>query len=135
MRPSAPMSAQIHRVRRLIGEHLAEPGPATVPVAALTAAVRTPRSAVYVTWDSRGRCRYVGSVHRPAARAAVADRLAEHARIPARRRTWYAVTVFPLLDGVTVDLVRHHEGWAAYALDPLDGSAHPAAGMQVPGLN
>jgi len=126
------MSEQIRRVRRLIGEYLTDTGPATVTVAALHAAMRTPRSAVYVTWDSRGRCRYVGSVHRPAARTAIRDRLGEHARIPLRRTSWYAVTVFPLRDDVTVDVVRHHEGWVAYALDPLDGSGHPVAAMQAP---
>lgn len=84
-----------------------------------------PRSAVYIAWDTRGRCRYVGSVRRPQSRSAVRARLKEHMTHADRRSTWYAVTVVPLCDDLTTDQVRHCEGLVARLLCPTDGTAHP----------
>jgi len=96
----------------------------TVP--ALRQVTRTPASAVYVAWDVRGRCRYVGSVRRPQSRAAVRDRLGEHlADGDQRKAGWYALTVIPLRRDLDVAAVRLCEGWIAYRLNPSDGSAHP----------
>ncbi|WP_030720234.1 hypothetical protein [Streptomyces griseus] len=84
--------------------------------------------AVYVAWDSRRGCRYVGSVCREGA-GAVGDRLAEHYAHPAtgvlRRGAWCVLTVLPLADQAALEVVRSAEGWTARLLDPVDGSAHP----------
>ena len=84
--------------------------------------------AVYVAWDSRRRCRYVGSVCRQGS-GAVGDRLAEHYAHPttgaARRGAWLLLTVLPLADLSALEVVRSTEGWTARLLNPLDGSAHP----------
>ncbi|MFF3459720.1 hypothetical protein ACFYXH_36575 [Streptomyces sp. NPDC002730] len=95
------------------------------------AAVRrrvTASCAVYVAWDSRCGCRYVGSVCRQGA-GAVGDRLAEHYAHPTtgvlRRGAWSLLTVLPLADQAALEVVRNAEGWTARLLNPVDGSAHP----------
>lgn len=103
----------------------------TRPVHSLLTARLTATSAVYVTWDVRGRCRYVGSVRRPAARAAARDRIKEHLDDDVRRGHWYAVTVLPLRTALTLEQVRLCEGWAARVLRPLEGSAHPRVSVEV----
>jgi hypothetical protein len=68
----------------------------TETVRAVLRATITPTAAVYVAWDARGRCRYVGSIRRPQSRAAVRDRLSEHlAAGDPRKAEWYALTVTP----------------------------------------
>jgi hypothetical protein len=86
---------------------------------------RGPTTAVYITWDTHGRCRYVGSVRRPHSRAAVRARLAEHLRAVERRGTWYAATVLPVRADLSLEVVRQCEGIIARRLAPVDGSAHP----------
>jgi hypothetical protein len=130
MRLTPAMTADIDRVTHLLGGHTPA-GPVTATVRDLTAAPRTTTSAVYVAWDVYGRCRYVGSVYRPADRRAVRDRMTEHLRQRQRRENWYAVTVFALHPDVTEADVRQCEGWAAYALDPLEGSAHPVPRLEA----
>lgn len=94
----------------------------------------TARSAVYVAWDARIACCYVGSVHR-AGTTAVADRLTEHYRHPregrARVQSWALLTVLPLRADATVGQARGAEGWAARILSPLDGQAHPGVDIGV----
>ncbi len=97
----------------------------TTTVADLMQVRRGPASAVYVTWDIQGRCRYVGSVRRVADRAAVRSRIGEHLRRPDRRGTWYAVTVLPLLVDLEIEVVHECEGRVARRLNPVDGTAHP----------
>ncbi|MER5842758.1 hypothetical protein ABT099_21120 [Streptomyces prasinus] len=84
--------------------------------------------AVYVAWDNRRGCRYVGSVCRQGP-GAVGDRLAEHyahrAAGLARRTSWCLLTVLPLAERTPLEAVRVAEGWAARLLNPADGSAHP----------
>lgn len=98
---------------------------ATVTIEQQLRTPRGPTTAVYITWDTHGRCRYVGSVHRPRSPAAVRARLAEHLRIVERRGTWYAVTVLPVRADLSLEVVRQCEGIVARHLSPLDGSAHP----------
>ncbi|MGY2873455.1 hypothetical protein ACVW00_000645 [Marmoricola sp. URHA0025 HA25] len=95
-------------------------------------AVRSgPRAAVYVTWDLRGRCLYVGSVRRSRSRAAARDRLREHLRDPERLASWYAVSVLPLRLDLGLEVVRLCEGWVAGELRPRDGVAHPAISLDI----
>lgn len=87
----------------------------------------TASCAVYVAWDNRRGCRYVGSVCRQGP-GAVGDRLAEHyahrtAGGP-RRTSWCLLTVLPLSEGTPLEAVRVAEGWTARLLNPADGSAH-----------
>ena len=95
----------------------------------------TAPSAVYVAWDARGWCRYVGSVYRQQP-TAVGDRLAEHHRHPhhgpARRRDWVLMTVMPIRADAPRTVVLAAEGWAARLLVPLDGGAHPAVDLMQP---
>ncbi|GAA1042191.1 hypothetical protein GCM10009566_42660 [Streptomyces murinus] len=92
--------------------------------------------AVYVAWDNRRGCRYVGSVCRQGP-GAVGDRLAEHyahrTAGGSRRTSWCLLTVLPLSEGIPLEAVRNAEGWAARLLNPADGSAHPRVDlMQTP---
>ncbi|MDX3364091.1 hypothetical protein ACIBWG_32445 [Streptomyces griseoaurantiacus] len=84
--------------------------------------------AVYVAWDNRRGCRYVGSVCRQGP-GAVGNRLAEHYAHRtaglARRTSWCLLTVLPLSEGMPLETVRVAEGWTARLLNPADGSAHP----------
>jgi hypothetical protein len=94
--------------------------------------------AVYVAWDSRCGCRYVGSVCRQG-RGAVGDRLAEHYAHPTagafRRGAWCLLTVLPLADQAALEVVRNAEGWTARLLNPVDGSAHPRVDLaQTPAV-
>ena len=98
---------------------------ATVTIEQQLHTLRGPTTAVYITWDTHGRCRYVGSVRRPRSPAAVRARLAEHLRVVERRGTWYAVTVLPVRADLSLEVVRHCEGIVARSLSPIDGSAHP----------
>lgn len=98
---------------------------ATVTIERQLRTPRGPTNAVYITWDTHGRCRYVGSVRRPRSRAAVRARLAEHLRTVERRGTWYAVTVLPVRADLRLEVVRQCEGIVARRLSPIDGSAHP----------
>jgi hypothetical protein len=98
---------------------------ATVTIEQQLRTPRGPTTAVYITWDTHGRCRYVGSVRRPRSRAAVRARLAEHLRTAERRGTWYAVTVLPVRADLSLEVVRQCEGIVARRLSPVDGSAHP----------
>ncbi|MFE7564191.1 hypothetical protein [Kitasatospora sp. NPDC057500] len=96
----------------------------------------TAPSAVYVAWDVRCCCRYVGSVCRRSS-TAVADRLGEHHQHPdegpARRSSWVLLTVLPIRADAPPRIVRAAEGWAACFLAPLDGTAHPSIDLtQVP---
>jgi hypothetical protein len=92
-------------------------------------------SAVYVAWDSRRSCRYVGSVCRQGP-AAVGDRLAEHYQLtdlgPARRAAWALLTVLPIRADAPPGIVRVAEGWTARNLSPLEGSAHPQVELGQP---
>lgn len=85
-------------------------------------------SAIYVVWDSRLACRYVGSVARGGP-TAVPDRVAEHLGQSAagrrKRSLWALLTVLPLGPAYSLETVRAAEGWAARLLAPMDGSAHP----------
>ncbi|MFJ2651867.1 hypothetical protein ACIO1C_34730 [Streptomyces sp. NPDC087420] len=106
-------------------------GPTVLVCPADPAAVRrrvTASCAVYVAWDSRCGCRYVGSVCRQG-RGAVGDRLAEHYAHPtagaSRREARCLLTVLPLADQTALEAVRNAEGWTARLLNPVDGSAHP----------
>lgn len=92
------------------------------------AAVRM-RSAVYVTYDSRRQCRYVGSVVRRADPSAVASRVAEHYREPrglAKRQTWAYLVALGLHADLDDAEVRYVEGRVAFGLSPIDGSLHPS---------
>ncbi|MGC0344332.1 hypothetical protein [Streptomyces sp. SLBN-8D4] len=84
--------------------------------------------AVYVAWDNRRGCRYVGSVCRQGP-GAVGGRLAEHyahrTAGVSRRTSWCLLTVLPLSEGTPLEAVRVAEGWTARLLSPADGSAHP----------
>ncbi|MEW5631192.1 hypothetical protein AB1388_32285 [Streptomyces hydrogenans] len=95
----------------------------------------TTASAVYVTWDVRGRCRYVGSVHRGAP-TAVSNRLAEHHQHRTegcvRREEWALLTVLPMRADASLPTVLAAEGWAARILSPLDGVAHPQIDLVRP---
>lgn len=82
-------------------------------------------SAVYITWDTRGICRYVGSVHRPHARTAVRSRMREHLRHSDRRAVWYGVTVLPVRVELGDEIVRECEGRVARHLCPIEGTHHP----------
>jgi hypothetical protein len=86
------------------------------------------RCAVYIAWDNRRGCRYVGSVWRQGP-GAVGDRLAEHyahrTAGVSRRMSWCLLTVLPLSEGAPLEAVRVAEGWTARLLNPADGSAHP----------
>ncbi|MER6401492.1 hypothetical protein ABT263_36455 [Kitasatospora sp. NPDC001603] len=96
--------------------------------------ITAPR-AVYVAWDARGWCRYVGSVNRRHA-TAVGDRLAEHHQHPrhgpARSRDWVLLTVLPIRADAPHGAVLAAEGWAARLLVPLDGGAHPVIDLMLP---
>lgn len=85
----------------------------------------TPTSAVYVAWDHRGKCRYVGSVCRPESPRAVVERIREHMRLVDRRVRWSVITVFPLRSHLSTKIVRICEGKAAEVLRPRDGVQHP----------
>lgn len=107
---------------------------ATMPVARLMRMARGPAAAVYITWDAHGRCRYVGSVRRPGAPAAVRERLREHLRVIERRGRWYAVTVLPIRVELGLEVVRQCEGIVARRVCPAEGAAHPlpsSAGEQL----
>lgn len=88
----------------------------------------TSSSAIYVVWDSRLACRYVGSVARGGP-TAVPDRVAEHLGQSAagrrKRSLWALLTVLPVGPAYSLETVRAAEGWAARLLAPMDGSAHP----------
>lgn len=84
-----------------------------------------PAVAVYIAWDQRGVCRYVGSTRRPGSRSAVTARLREHLRHDNRFASWAYVSILPLRGGLTIEQVRECEGLAARRLMPLDGAAHP----------
>ncbi len=98
---------------------------ATTTISWLMQTRRGPASAVYITWDTRGHCRYVGSVHRPKARAAVPSRMREHLRQAERRAAWYGVTVLPVRVELGDEVARECEGRAARRLGPIDGTYHP----------
>lgn len=92
-------------------------------------------SAVYIAWDSRRYCRYVGSVCRQG-QTAVGDRLSEHYQLtdlgPARRAAWALLTVLPIRTDAPLCIVRAAEGWTARNLSPLEGSAHPQIELAQP---
>lgn len=89
-------------------------------------------NAVYVAWDNRRGCRYVGSVCRRGP-GAVGDRLAEHYAHrtvgTSRRMSWCLLTVLTLCERTPLEVVRNAEGWTARLLNPADGSAHPQVGL------
>ncbi|MER7756209.1 hypothetical protein [Kitasatospora sp. NPDC097643] len=95
----------------------------------------TAASAVYIAWDARCSCRYVGSVCRQSP-TAVGDRLAEHHQHrtegPARRAGWAVLTVLPVRADAPPRIVQAAEGWAARLLGPLDGAAHPRIDLALP---
>ncbi|MFI8456904.1 hypothetical protein [Kitasatospora sp. NPDC085464] len=95
----------------------------------------TAQSAVYVAWDVRCCCRYVGSVCCRSS-TAVADRLGEHHQHPddglARRSGWVLLTVLPIRADAAPRIVHAAEGWAARFLAPLDGTAHPSIDLAQP---
>jgi len=97
----------------------------TVRVERLQRTPRGPASAVYITWDTHGRCRYVGSVCRPGSRSAVRARMEEHLQRTERRGAWYAVTVLPVRLSLRVEVVRACEGIVARRLCPIEGTSHP----------
>lgn len=135
MRPHQTMLEQIALARRTLDS--------TNPVTAAdlegcTTTVEVARrcrvgaqNAVYIAWGLRGECLYVGSVSRSTPGAAHA-RLREHLGNPARRATWYAVTIMPLEPDLALAQVRLCEGWVAWRLRPRDGSAHPAISPECP---
>ncbi|WP_371640742.1 hypothetical protein [Streptomyces virginiae] len=92
-------------------------------------------NAVYIAWDVRCHCRYVGSVCRQE-RTAVGTRLAEHYKHstdgPNRRAHWALLTVLPIRSDAPLQIVRAAEGWAARLLSPQDGTAHPYIDMAEP---
>ena len=100
MRPHGRMQAQILEAANAIRPALLEPlvdgdalvDPAelsqcTSTVAEFMARRRGPAAAVYITWDTQGRCRYVGSVRRPGAASASIGGPAATRRPRDRRRT------------------------------------------------
>ncbi|MFE3875402.1 hypothetical protein ACFXPX_13500 [Kitasatospora sp. NPDC059146] len=95
----------------------------------------TAPNAVYVAWDVRYCCRYVGSVCRPSV-TAVGDRLAEHHQHltegTARRSGWALLTVLPIRADAPPEIVHAAEGWAARYLAPLEGRAHPRIDFMQP---
>ena len=95
----------------------------------------TATSAVYVAWDIRCCCRYVGSVCRQGS-TAVGDRLVEHHQHrtegPARRAGWVLLTVLPIRTDASPQIVQAAEGWAARLLAPQDGTAHPRIDLDLP---
>ncbi|MFV2086810.1 hypothetical protein [Micromonospora sp. LOL_021] len=103
----------------------------TVTLREVLRARATPSTAVYFAWDLFGRCRYVGSVRRPKARAAVRDRLREHLGHDDRRAGWHALTVLPLRPDLDLERVRLCEGWVARLLVPLDGCTHPMLSAEM----
>ncbi|MGH4011208.1 MAG: hypothetical protein ACRDTH_24125 [Pseudonocardiaceae bacterium] len=115
------------------GQRLAEYAFSARP-AALRGRV-TCSSAVYVAWDSRLACRYVGSVARGGP-TAVPDRVAEHLDHSAagrrKRSLWALLTVLPIGAAYSLETVRAAEGWAARLLAPMDGSAHPRVDLAAP---
>jgi hypothetical protein len=119
--------AQIAQRYGRCSSHGIQAGPAgsvTVSDGGRPGRTRGPTTAVYITWDTHGRCRYVGSVRRPRSRA-VRARLAEHLRTVERRGTCYTVTVLPMRADLSLEVVRQCEGIVAQRLSPVDGSAHP----------
>lgn len=142
MSAALTLPAQIRRalqpVLRLVGPALldggAGDGRGLAPVVvcpAVPAAVRrraAARCAVYIAWDNRCGCQYVGSVCRQGP-GAVGDRLAEHYTHPrtgvSRRGAWSLLTVLPLAEQTTLEVIRNAEGWTARLLNPIDGAAHP----------
>jgi hypothetical protein len=134
----AAIGQALRPVLRLLGPVLDVPataegrGSSSVVVSrAIPAVVRrrvTASCAVYVAWDNRRGCRYVGSVCRQGP-GAVGDRLAEHyahrTAGASRRTSWCLLTVLPLSEGTGLEAVRVAEGWTARLLNPADGSAHP----------
>ncbi|MEU6548388.1 hypothetical protein [Streptomyces sp. NPDC046859] len=134
----AAIGQALRPILRLLGPVLDVPadaegrgGSPVVVCRASPAVVRrrvTASCAVYVAWDNRRGCRYVGSVCRQGP-GAVGDRLAEHyahrtAGAP-RRTSWCLLTVLPLWEWTGLEAVRVAEGWTARLLNPADGSAHP----------
>lgn len=105
---------------------------ATVTVDQLLRTRRGPTAAIYITWDVRGTCRYVGSARRPTSQAAVRGRLQEHMAIDGRRDRWYAITVLPIRPRLGIDLVRECEGIIARRLRPVEGSTHPVPSTERP---
>ncbi|MFJ4851465.1 hypothetical protein [Streptomyces sp. NPDC088733] len=91
--------------------------------------------AVYVAWDRRGDCLYVGSVCR-GHDTAIADRLDEHFRSISngsrRRASWALLSVLPIRADAPLTTVRAAEGWAALLLSPQEGSAHPRVDLAAP---
>lgn len=84
------------------------------------------------------QCALVGVPARCEGRA-VAARVGEHYGGPdgtAKRETWERIVVLGLFDDLPVDLVWQVEGRVAFALDPVDGSAHPTflTGADLAGL-
>jgi hypothetical protein len=83
-------------------------------------------SGVYVVCEPLERVHYVGSVHRPANRAGVADRLREHLRAGHKRLWWKTVWVLPLKADAPRAVVRSVEACVGRDLDPLWRGRLPA---------
>jgi hypothetical protein len=134
--PHAEMRVQISQAAGLMRPVLDLPmtglDACTVTVTRLVRVSCTPTAAVYIAWDCRGNCRYVGSVCRRRAPAPVRDRVREHLRRPERRAGWYAMTVLPVTMAASIEMVRRCEGWVALALGPAEGAAHPVIDMEMP---
>lgn len=111
------MTAVLYRVaRRLAGEHRAVAvGHPHHLTAAGMRSLPTSRVAVYVAVDAADRVAYVGSVARGRP-GAVAARLHEHLRAPAKARTWRRVWVIPLSDETRASIARVIEGRVALRL-------------------
>lgn len=112
------MNARTYRsIADLIGDHLSEP----LPHLYVGDAVPPLASAIYVGVGPRGDIRYVGSVHRPRDRVAVARRLREH-RAAER---WSTTAIFPLRPTTPRSTVRELEGAVGDVLWPRDNRRLP----------
>ncbi|WP_103338810.1 hypothetical protein [Amycolatopsis sp. CA-126428] len=136
MTPNAIMRRQIEQAVGLMRPVLDLPAgglqACTMAVARYARVSSTPTSAVYITWDPRGGCRYVGSGCRLEDVTAVRARVREHLRRRERRARWYAVTILPVTPKTSLEVIRRCEGWVAFVLRPAEGSAHPLIDMEAP---
>ncbi len=102
----------------LAGPHLLRARAVPQPVGAVLGAER---NAVYVVCDRSGVVRYVGSTVGRAARA----RLAEHLADSYRTRLWHEVWVIPLRASTPAAAVRGTEGRVGRYLRPTDTRCLP----------
>jgi hypothetical protein len=110
-------SARYRALCRYAGTWLATPVEKSFPIDAIGEIRAT--SGIYIVCEALERVQYVGSVHRPASYAGVADRLREHLRDAEKRLAWKSVWVVPLALDVPRSVVRSIEACVGVDLAPL----------------